>query len=50
MKIYSINFLKKSLKISKPDLNYIKNWAEKQSTSEILEGVIKKIKVELDKN
>ncbi len=30
------------LKISKPNLNYIKNWAEKQSTIEILEGILKK--------
>ena len=49
MMIYSTNFLKKSLrniksilKTSKLDLNYIKNWARRQSTVEILENILKK--------
>jgi len=30
------------IKISKPDLDYIKNWAKKHSTIEILNGILKK--------
>jgi len=33
--------IKSILKIAKPDLNYIRNWAEKQSTIEILEEILK---------
>jgi response regulator of citrate/malate metabolism len=29
------------LEISRPDLNYIKNWAKKQSTIKILEEILK---------
>jgi len=31
------------LEIAKPDLNYIKNWAEKQSTIEILNNLMKNL-------
>jgi len=34
--------IKSILEIAKPDLNYIKNWAEQQSTIKILEELIKK--------
>ncbi|MEK7568445.1 MAG: DUF6036 family nucleotidyltransferase [Patescibacteria group bacterium] len=34
------------LKITEVDLKYIKDWAEKQSTTEILENLLKKIKSE----
>ncbi len=30
------------LEIAKPNVNYIKNWAEKQSTIEVLETILKK--------
>ena len=33
--------IKSILKIAKPDLNYIKDWAERQSTAEILEKILK---------
>jgi len=33
--------IKSILDIAKPDLNYIKNWAERQSTMEILEDILK---------
>lgn len=34
--------IKSLLEIAKPDLNYIKNWAKKQSTIKILEEIIEK--------
>lgn len=34
---------KSILKISKADLNYIKNWAERQSTIKILEKILKEV-------
>jgi len=37
-----IEDIKSILEISKPDLNYIKNWARKQSTIKILKEVIEK--------
>lgn len=33
------------LKISKVDMDYIKNWAEKHGTAEILEDLLKKAKI-----
>jgi len=34
--------IKSLLEIAKPDLKYIKNWARRQSTTEILEKILKK--------